>query len=1238
VSPPLPGAGAPPFERVLVANRGEIACRVLATLARLGVGSVAVHSEADAGALHVRRADVACPIGPPPVAESYLRGDRILAAARETGAGAIHPGYGLLSENAAFAEACEAAGVVFLGPTPRQIDDFGRKDRARELARAAGVPICPGSDVLGSAEEARRAAREIGFPLLLKATAGGGGIGMELCRDDAELDAAFAGVARQAESHFGSAEVFLERFVERARHVEVQIFGDGAGGVLTLGERDCSLQRRRQKVVEESPAPDLPDALRDALARAAHALAASVGYRSAGTVEFLVEPEREHFHFLEVNTRLQVEHGVTEARHGVDLVEWMVRLGAGEPLPATVPAPRGHAVEARLYAEDPARGFRPSAGRLSEVRFPDDVRVDTGVDAGSDVPPFYDPMLAKLVAWGASRDEALARMADALDATRLGGVATNLPYLREVLRWPDFLEARHDTRSLEGFAFAPRTFSVERPGVATTVQDWPGRLGLWGVGVPPAGAMDGLALRLANRIVGNPEGAAGLEIAVAGPALRFDHDAVVAVAGAPVEADLDGEAFPAGRAVPIRAGQTLSLGRVGAGDAAGPAGVRACLAIRGAIEVPETLGSRATFTLAGFGGHAGRALVAGDVLPFADPSTEAALEPPLAAVEAADLAALHPLASPDAPIEGGHWELRVLDGPHGEGFFTDDDLRDFYGEPFEVHFQSARTGVRLVGPRPRFARPDGGEAGLHPSNIHDTAYAVGAVDYTGDMPVVLGPDGPSLGGFVCPAVVIHADRWKLGQLRAGDAVRFRAVSDAEALEADRIQARCLATRTPERKRLAPSPLRGPRDDGVLFQRAARDDAPELRVRRSGDRYVLVELGPLVLDVELRMRVQLLHDALEARVAAGDLEGVIDLTPGVRSLQVHFDPERLPRERVLEAIDAAERDLPAGDALAVPSRMVHLPLSWDDPAAARAVAKYGEVVRDDAPWLPSNIEFIRRINGLDSQEDVRRILFDARYLVLGLGDVYLGAPVATPLDPRHRLVTTKYNPARTWTPENAVGIGGAYLCVYGMEGPGGYQLVGRTIPVWSTHERWRGAAAGRPWLLRCFDRIRFFPVSAEELLERRRAIEHGTGTVEIEDGVLEAAAYRDFLAGIADDVERFRTRQRRAFDAERERWVASGELEAAARAGRAAEARPAADAEDLGEGVAWVTAPLGAQVLHVHVAAGDRVAAGDALAVLSAMKTETTVHADADGTVERVACAPGSVVVPGAPLVALRSAS
>jgi urea carboxylase len=668
---------------------------------------------------------------------------------------------------------------------------------------------------------------------------------------------------------------------------------------------------------------------------------------------------------------------------------------------------------------------------------------------------------------------------------------------------------------------ASGTIEALAPGMMTTVQDWPGRIGLWRVGVPPSGPMDDLSIRLGNWALGNEEGAAGLECTLVGPRLRFGAAATVMVTGAQANPTVDGEPVAMWEPLALTAEAELDVGKL-AGR-----GLRAYVLVAGGINVPLYLGSAATFTLGGFGGHEGRALKRGDVLAIGEPrgATTGATAVPVA----------------DRPALTDAWQIAVAEGPHGDGeWLTPADIASFYEAHWEVHFNSARTGVRLVGPKPRWSRPDGGEAGLHPSNIHDTPYTVGAVDFTGDMPILLGPDGPSLGGFVCPATVVSGERWKLGQLRPGDTVRFLRVGEGTATGRGPL----FAARVPDGGILA-------RRTGTdqwpgIAQRRERDgeppevwdERPGIVFRRQGDDHLLVEFQPNVLDLGLRLRVH----ALAAAIEADELGGVLELTEGIRALQVRLDPAALSPREAVAAIERLEAELPPTHDLAVPSRTVHLPLSWDDPATREAIDRYMSGVRADAPWCPWNIEFIRRINGLDDVEEVRRIVFDAEYLVLGLGDVYLGAPVATPLDPRHRLVTTKYNPARTWTPENAVGIGGAYLCIYGMEGPGGYQFVGRTTQVWN-----RGADGGgpfepgTPWLLRNFDRIRWFPVEAEELLEMREEMAAGRLDVRIEEGEFRRADHEAFLTREADSIAAFRETQREAFAAERDAWAASGEF-------------------------------------------------------------------------------------------------
>ncbi|GIG23479.1 urea carboxylase [Cellulomonas chitinilytica] len=1184
------------FDTLLVANRGEIAVRILRTARDLGLRTVAVYSDADAGAPHVHLADTAVRLGPAPAAQSYLRHDAIVEAALATGAGAVHPGYGFLSENAAFARAAEAAGVAFVGPTPEQLELFGSKHTARDAARAVGMPMLTGTGLLDTLDEAQAEAARIGFPVMLKATAGGGGIGMRACHSPDELAAAWEAVRRTAGAAFGSAGVYLERLITAARHVEVQVFGDGLGRVVTLGDRDCSLQRRHQKVVEEAPAPALPDEVRERIASAARDLAASVSYRSAGTVEYVYDAERREAAFLEVNTRLQVEHPVTEAVFGVDLVAWMIRLAQGDTAVVDTPLhPSGAAVEARVYAENPDRDHLPSAGTITAFETAPTARVDTWIAPGIEVSTHYDPLLAKVVTAGSNRDEAWRALDDALAQTRVDGIATNLGLLRTIVHAPEVAEALHHTGTLAHLHDESPRLEVVRPGMLTAVQDWPGRTGLWHVGIPPSGPMDDLSFRLGNRALGNPEGAPGLECTMAGPELRFVTGATVMVTGAPTPVTLDGEPVPQWEPVDVPAGGVLAIGTP-------TAGMRTYLLVRGGLDVPRVLGSAATFDLGRIGGATGVPLRTGDLIGLGGTASGGTSPAP------------GPVPAADRPTITGTWAVGALEGPHAAPeFFTPDDVAEFYAATWSVHFNSARTGVRLVGPKPTWARSDGGEAGLHPSNIHDTPYAVGAVDYTGDLPILLGPDGPSLGGFTCPATVALGQLWKLGQLRPGDEVRFVPVDEPQA---DLLRRRPTAVPVPSRKA---------HDDGGILARRESDTL--VTYRRNGDDNLLVEYGEMRLDLASRMRVHALAEAVQQRVDHDGLRGVVDLTPGIRSLQLHTDPDTLPLRRALDLVQEIEQTLPSTTDLVVPSRTVHLPLSWDDPATREAIERYMAGVRDDAPWCPWNIEFIRRINGLGSVDDVYRTVFDASYLVMGLGDVYLGAPVATPLDPRHRLVTTKYNPARTWTPQNAVGIGGAYLCIYGMEGPGGYQFVGRTIQVWDTHARHRPFEPGTPWLLRFFDVIRWHPVGADELLDMRADMAAGRLDVRIDDGTFSLAEHERFLAANASSIADFQRTQSAAFGAERSAWEAAGEFDR-----RDPEPVLAAAGTDVPDGCEGVEAPFVATVFRIDVRPGDLVAPGQQLLALEAMKMEAPVTATVGGTVVDIVVTPGDQVGPGQVLV------
>jgi len=478
------------------------------------------------------------------------------------------------------------------------------------------------------------------------------------------------------------------------------------------------------------------------------------------------------------------------------------------------------------------------------------------------------------------------------------------------------------------------------------------------------------------------------------------------------------------------------------------------------------------------------------------------------------------------------------------------------------------------------------------------------------MPILLGPDGPSLGGFVCPAVVVDAELWKLGQLKAGDTVRFRRLSLAEAEWLKEKQEQEIETlrSAPAIPAARTDFATAAGDEAILTELEPTEDRPRVVYRGAGDSYLLVEYGPLVLDLNLRFRVHVLMEWLQTK----RLPGVIDLTPGIRSLQVHFDSTQLHLKQLLDALLEAESELPQLDDIEVPTRIVHLPLSWEDESTLLAIQKYMQSVRADAPWCPSNLEFIRRVNGLDSIDVVKKIVFDASYLVLGLGDVYLGAPVATPLDPRHRLVTTKYNPARTWTPENAVGIGGAYLCIYGMEGPGGYQFVGRTVQVWNRFRRTKDFS--QPWLLRFFDQIRFYPVSAPELLRNRESFLEGKFDIKIEEETFRLRDYNAFLRQIAAETAVFKSKQQRAFEAERERWAATEFVPITELAEPAVQEEVA-----LPENCSFVDAPIAGNLWKVLVEPGEIVNANQPVAIVESMKMEMQVCAIRAGKIRSVLC-------------------
>lgn len=858
------------------------------------------------------------------------------------------------------------------------------------------------------------------------------------------------------------------RRIAGARIIECQLDEQGH-----WRSRDVTICHGATVILAESPAPavsqqvteDLRHATRRLLAEAVRSLGMGPDEHRSLVAVFALSGE-SNWHLLDV---------------GEDTLQWWGPVaGSALRLALRCWRPRGLAADAEADPLTAISGLEP----------------DECVYAVGDRPP-AGAVVALLHSVADTRDKALSGLCQRVHGLRLGGIS------HDANPWHEQLQSQAARQGLwhPAQAVVPHlsagTVLVEHPGMETTVQDWPGRQGAWEVGVPPSGPMDDRSFRLANRAVGNDPGAPALEVLLRGPTLRFADATVVAVAGAPVQVLVDGVEQAMFAPVNVPAGAVLEVGAVM------QRGLRVYIAVRGGLDVPRYLDSAATFTLGGFGGHAGRPLVAGDTLALADDAT--------AAPEA--------IPQADRPRLQQHWHIGITIGPHAAPeFLTPAGLQQFLDARWRVSPRSNRTGIRLDGPKPQWAREDGGEAGLHPSNIHDNGYAIGAVDFTGDTPVVLGPDGPSCGGFVCPVVVPSGERWKLGQLRPGDTLQWQVIDHDQATQL---------------RHNPGQPLRQPgqQPSAIVHQRPADNAHPGLCMRAVGDGYCLLEYGPAELDIALRLRVHLLDQHLRQ---AG-ISGIIDLVPGIRSLLVHVDPDVLSLPALHRLLLQADEALDASNAR-VPTRRVHLPLSWDDPSTRKASELYQRTVNPEAPWCPWNIEFIRRINGLASVDEVFDIVYGAEYLVMGLGDVYLGAPVATPIDPRHRLVTTKYNPARTWTPENAVGIGGAYMCIYGMEGPGGYQFVGRTVPVWNT---WRSTpcfAADRPWLLRQFDIISWYQVGHEELGDLRSDMRRGSFVPEISDGHFDLSEHLSFCQQHADSIASARQRQVGAFAAERQRWA------------------------------------------------------------------------------------------------------
>ncbi|VBB77387.1 Urea carboxylase and allophanate hydrolase activities involved in uracile catabolism, putative [Yarrowia lipolytica] len=1192
-----------PFETVLVANRGEIAVRLIKTLRKMGIRAIAVFSEPDRFAQHVLDADDSVSLEGTTAAETYLSIPKIIAACKQTGAEAILPGYGFLSENADFSDACEEAGIVFVGPTGDSIRKLGLKHSAREIALASDVPLVPGTGLIETVAEAEEAAKKLEYPLMIKSTAGGGGIGLQKVDKPEDLKRAFDTVKHQGKSFFGDDGVFMERFVEKARHVEVQILGDGKGNAIAIGERDCSLQRRNQKVIEETPAPNFPAETRTRMMNASEMLAKNLNYRGAGTVEFIFDEKRNEFYFLEVNARLQVEHPITEYVTGLDLVEWMILIGAGKAPDfeaQCAKTPKGASIEARLYAENPIKDFVPSPGQLTDVQFPTDARVDTWVSRGTKVSAEYDPTLAKIIVYGTDRADALQKLQKALEETVVAGVTTNLDYLKSIVGSEMFAEAKVSTQVLDSYNYHPNAIEITAPGSYTTVQDYPGRTKLWHIGVPPSGPMDTYAFRVANQIVGNNPKAPAIEATLVGPSILFHSDTVIAVTGGSAEATLNGNPIEFWKPVNVKAGQTLATGRL-------TSGCRLYIAIRKGLSIPEYLGSRSTFAFGNLGGFNGRTLKFGDVIFMNDPELPSCSIP-------APISEPAPASADMIPQYGNSWTVGVTCGPHGSpDFFAQGWMDTFFDSKWKIHYNSNRFGVRLIGPKPEWARKDGGEAGLHPSNQHDYVYSLGAVNFTGDEPVILTCDGPSLGGFVCAAVVAEAELWKIGQVKPGDTVQFVPMSIDSARQLKKAQDRtitnlCGSSYESVDALLALEDYENP----VIYTLPASTSTPRVVYRQAGDRYILVEYGDNSMDINISYRIHRLIEEVQQSI-----KGIVEMSRGVRSVLIEFHASA-SRSTLMKALVDFEKRLQIVETWQVPSRIIRLPMCFEDSKTLEAVKRYRETIRSKAPWLPNNVDFIQRVNKFSDRSQVRDILYTARYLVLGLGDVFLGAPCTVPLDPRHRLLGTKYNPSRTYTANGTVGIGGMYMAIYTMDSPGGYQLVGRTIPIWDK----LSLGQERPWLMSPFDQIEYYPVNEEELDNITTEVENGRYAVEIEQSVFDFGVYSAWLKDNSESIDAHMASQAEGLDEFTNLIKVANEDLSYGKAVTPKEETP------LSASAVQVFSEVTGRFWKSLVAVGDTVDKGQAILVVEAMKTEMIINTPTAGKVVKLYNINGDMVDTG----------
>ncbi|KUJ11040.1 uncharacterized protein LY89DRAFT_625418 [Mollisia scopiformis] len=1227
------------IQKVLVANRGEIAVRLIRACKNVGISSVSIYTQSDSTSLHASLADENILLSGDN-ANAYLDIDEILKICKEYNVDAVIPGYGFLSEDAAFAQKVGDAGMVFAGPSPESMTEMGQKHRARDLAISANVPIVPGTGLLESENDALDAAKKLGFPVMLKATGGGGGLGLQVCQNEEELSPAFKKVKSRGNTLFNNSGVFLEKYYPESRHIEVQIFGNGTD-VVHFGERECSIQRRHQKVIEECPSPFVEQrpGMRKRLTDCAVAYALQLHYKSAGTIEFLVDDKTGGFFFLEMNTRLQVEHGITELCYGVDLVALMLQQADCERAGKTglsseylhslqKDGPNGAAIETRVYAEVPFRNYAPSPGLLQHVQWPEGngIRVDTWVKTGQRIASFYDPLIAKVMVHAIDRNEACKKMTSVLSEAKLQGPPTNLYFLRDVVASKSFLEGDTLTNFLDTkFTYKPCAIDVLSPGSFTTIQDFPARA-TSGHGIPKGGPMDNISSRIANILVGNDPGTESMEITISGPELLFTAPAVFAVSGAPVTVTIDGEEKPMWSRIVISAAQKLKIGKVENG------GCRCYLAVKGGFpEIPSYLGSKAGTPSLAFGGTQGRQLQMGDWIEL-DPKTK----------EWSKSAKPYTLPKPCIP-DYDIKEIYCMHGPHdSDDFMTPKDRQMLYSTAWKIGHNSNRTGIRLVGPVPEWSRKDGGEGGSHPSNVFDYGYpSPGGINWGGDSAAIFSMDSPDLGGLLCSSTIISADLWRLGQVKPGGHLKLTPTTFEHAIELKEkiekfvgdIQALVEGTsiHVPVLELSLPaSGLPEGTSNAVLKEVPANEHRFRVVYRQGGDCFLLVEIGQQTCDVRVTSRIRLLVQKLEA------LNLGLVMNPNIGSVMIQFNANTITQSALLAKITEAESSIEYTTSIEIPCREIHLPVVFDHPDIRASEQRYMETNRPTAAYLPDNVEYLRTNNGFSTRREVFQTLLESPYLIVAVGFL-VGTPILFPLNPMSGIVAQKYNPTRVSTPGGTIGMGGSLFAIYPLEAPGGYMLFARTMECWDTFGTGASFSPSRPWLFEPFDIVRYHEVSVSEYDQLMLDYRRGEYKFDIRDGVFDLHSVHERFEESRTDpkVISFREGQKKgvAHNLALEKklygeWVTEQEAEKAREVERVKEMMES-------EPSITIDSPIDANVWKVLVEPGEVLREGQVVAILEAMKMEINVLCTEEAVgakVEAIASKPGTVVSPGAWIV------